>query len=98
MLTTLNVSSDEVFKHRGGTWEWAMVLGIGIIFMIFAEIYKLLKRTFLPPLVTHVQLEPRNLEGLQVDATAGGTIHRRDSLPLPSDQIVDSKPFQITAV
>jgi potassium/sodium efflux P-type ATPase len=46
--------STKVFKHKGGAWEWAMVAVMVVVFMIICEFYKLVKRTFLPPLTTYV--------------------------------------------
>eukprot|EP00193_Tetraselmis_chui_P016382 CAMPEP_0177777534 /NCGR_PEP_ID=MMETSP0491_2-20121128/15422_1 /TAXON_ID=63592 /ORGANISM="Tetraselmis chuii, Strain PLY429" /LENGTH=961 /DNA_ID=CAMNT_0019296647 /DNA_START=135 /DNA_END=3020 /DNA_ORIENTATION=+ len=46
--------STKVFKHKGGAWEWVMVACLLVAFMLVCETYKLIKRTFLPPLTTYV--------------------------------------------
>ena len=44
--------NTQVFKHSGLTWEWGMVAGFCVVFQTAVEIYKALKRAWLPPL-TH---------------------------------------------
>ena len=41
--------NEEVFKHSRLGWGWALVFGLCIVFMLFAEAYKALKRRCLPP-------------------------------------------------
>eukprot|EP00193_Tetraselmis_chui_P002004 CAMPEP_0177759334 /NCGR_PEP_ID=MMETSP0491_2-20121128/4678_1 /TAXON_ID=63592 /ORGANISM="Tetraselmis chuii, Strain PLY429" /LENGTH=167 /DNA_ID=CAMNT_0019275159 /DNA_START=31 /DNA_END=534 /DNA_ORIENTATION=+ len=58
--------STKVFKHKGGAWEWAMVGCLSVAFMMVCEFYKLVKRTFLPPLTTYVadkKLDSITVEG-----------------------------------
>lgn len=40
------VLNTTVFKHLGITWEWAMVAVSVVIYIILAELYKLVKRRF----------------------------------------------------
>ncbi|KAF9428111.1 Na+ ATPase [Entomortierella beljakovae] len=46
-IPTINHS---VFKHTSISYEWGIVLGDTIIFIIFAETYKYIKRRFMKPL------------------------------------------------
>ncbi|KAJ1983018.1 hypothetical protein H4R34_001528 [Dimargaris verticillata] len=50
-IPTLNT---VVFKHKSISWEWGIVVISIILFLVFSELYKLAKRTFLKPL----HLEP----------------------------------------
>jgi hypothetical protein len=42
--------ATNVFVHRRITWEWAVIAAALLIFMATSELYKLLKRRFLPSL------------------------------------------------
>ena len=65
--------SDKVFKHTGGTWEWGMIAGLSVGFMMLCEVYKFFKRLFLPPLTTYVS-ETASPVSIKVDKAKSGMV------------------------
>lgn len=40
------VINDHVFQLSGLTWQWGLVVGQLVVYLVAAEMYKLAKRTF----------------------------------------------------
>jgi P-type Na+/K+ transporter len=40
------VINDHVFQLSGLTWEWGLVIGQLVVYLVASEMYKLAKRTF----------------------------------------------------
>lgn len=40
------VINDRVFQLSGLTWQWGLVIGQLVVYLVAAEMYKLAKRTF----------------------------------------------------
>ncbi|RCI05059.1 hypothetical protein CU098_009390 [Rhizopus stolonifer] len=45
--------AEKGFYMLGFSWEWAIVVGLLIVYAIFGEFYKLLKRKFMKPVKPH---------------------------------------------
>ena len=73
--------SDKVFKHTGGTWEWGMIAGLSVGFMMLCEVYKFFKRVFLPPLTTYVSETASSVE-IKVEEKAAGMVHSESEVSL----------------
>jgi potassium/sodium efflux P-type ATPase len=63
--------NDEVFKHSGLTWEWAMVAVFTVVFEALAELYKFIKRRTMKPISTEVTMEEANDEQADIESEEG---------------------------
>ncbi|KAG0057575.1 Na+ ATPase [Gryganskiella cystojenkinii] len=49
--------NQNVFKHSALTYEWGFIVAALVIFIAFAEVYKMIKRNVMKPLVLETSLE-----------------------------------------